>query len=244
LKEQLRYLEALQKQDAQLQEVSAALENLPKRLSQLKTDLGMVEELLRREREAMAETEKLRKSLEDEVKSQEAQLQKARARLSQAMSKQTAYIATQREVEENRALIKEREDQILELMEKAESFRKSITTHEAEFTRLSTHVSGEEAATKKRLEELKAQQVELTQSREQLAAQVEPNLLRRYNQIRLRRGLAVVPVRDACCLGCNMHIPPQLYNQLQRANTLETCPQCHRLIYWERVLEEETPQPG
>jgi predicted nucleic acid-binding Zn-ribbon protein len=38
------------------------------------------------------------------------------------------------------------------------------------------------------------------------------------------------------CRGCNRHIPPQLNIVLQRANSVETCPNCHRIIYSAEAL--------
>ena len=57
------------------------------------------------------------------------------------------------------------------------------------------------------------------------------------------RGLAVVSVRGGTCQGCNMNIPPQLYNVLQRGLSIETCPSCHRLIYWEELMKAESSPP-
>ena len=36
-----------------------------------------------------------------------------------------------------------------------------------------------------------------------------------------------------------MNIPPQLYNILQRGQTVETCPSCHRIIYWEEIMKDD-----
>jgi len=36
-----------------------------------------------------------------------------------------------------------------------------------------------------------------------------------------------------------MNIPPQLYNVLQRGQTVETCPSCHRIIYWEEIMKDD-----
>ena len=33
------------------------------------------------------------------------------------------------------------------------------------------------------------------------------------------------------CRGCNRNIPPQLSIVLQRADSVETCPNCNRIIY-------------
>ena len=41
-------------------------------------------------------------------------------------------------------------------------------------------------------------------------------MLKKYSAIRMKRGLAIVAVHDGTCRGCNMRIPPQLYNIIQR----------------------------
>ena len=74
--------------------------------------------------------------------------------------------------------------------------------------------------------------------RDSLTRDVRPEVLKRYSGIRIRRGLAVVGVRNGTCQGCNMNIPPQLYNVLQRGTSIETCPSCHRIIYWEDLMKD------
>jgi predicted nucleic acid-binding Zn-ribbon protein len=36
-----------------------------------------------------------------------------------------------------------------------------------------------------------------------------------------------------------MNIPPQLYIVIQRGQTIETCPSCHRIIYWEDLMKDD-----
>ena len=96
------------------------------------------------------------------------------------------------------------------------------------------------------LAEIEAKIAELRAERDKLTANVKPDVLKRYSNIRMRRGLAVVSVRNGTCQGCNMNIPPQLYNVLQRGASIETCPSCHRIIYWEEIMKDEpaaTPTP-
>ncbi|HEY6106530.1 MAG TPA: C4-type zinc ribbon domain-containing protein, partial [Anaeromyxobacteraceae bacterium] len=68
--------------------------------------------------------------------------------------------------------------------------------------------------------------------RAEVSKRVDPGLLGKYENIRRRRaGIAVAPVVDATCRGCNRHIPPQLAIVLQRADSIEICPNCQRIIY-------------
>jgi len=31
-----------------------------------------------------------------------------------------------------------------------------------------------------------------------------------------------------------MNIPPQMYNELQRYDSLKLCPFCNRILYWDK----------
>jgi hypothetical protein len=105
-------------------------------------------------------------------------------------------------------------------------------------------VAKEEAAVGARIDELKAKVAAEKVGRDELAAKVSPNVLKKYSTIRLRRGLAVVPVVRGTCMGCHMAIPPQLFITLQRANSVETCPTCNRIVYWDQLMLEKKLEDG
>jgi hypothetical protein len=57
--------------------------------------------------------------------------------------------------------------------------------------------------------------------------------MQKFNTVKgLTRGTGIAPVLDSICLGCNMNIPPQMYNELQRFDSIKFCPHCQRIIYW------------
>jgi predicted nucleic acid-binding Zn-ribbon protein len=68
--------------------------------------------------------------------------------------------------------------------------------------------------------------------------------MKKYSTIKMRRGLALVPVRNGTCAGCNMNVPPLNYNTIQRGNSIEMCGNCNRIIYWDKLLEETDGQPS
>jgi len=37
--------------------------------------------------------------------------------------------------------------------------------------------------------------------------------------------------------GCNMKIPPQLFNEVQRSEAIIVCPSCNRILYWEDKID-------
>ncbi len=243
MKSQLKLLEELQRHDARLQEQEAAIKALPEKLQLLKRDLDKVEGMLALERQNLADTEKFRRDLEGQLKMDEANISKAKAKLSQVKTGKD-YMAAQREMEATRKLVGEREEEILKLIEAIESSKKSIDTHEKDVAELRAHVAREEEATNAKVAELQGKVGGERGERDAIAAKVKPDILKKYGTIRIRRGLAVVPVVKGVCQGCHMSIPPQLFNILQRAVTIETCPTCNRIIYWDALMKEQQLEQG
>ena len=69
------------------------------------------------------------------------------------------------------------------------------------------------------------------QRREAITKELPASLLKRYNSLReQRRGQALAIARDGFCQGCNMHLPPQLYNSLFKGEELLACPHCQRVL--------------
>jgi hypothetical protein len=144
-------------------------------------------------------------------------------------------------VENTRKMVAEREEEVLKLLEAVEQSKKTIEAHGADVNALRDEVAQEEAVINGRITELKTQAEALRSQRDAFIAEVQPEVLRRYNHIRMRRGLAIVAVTDGVCQGCHMAIPPQLYNILQRRNSLELCPTCARIIYWDKLMADDEP---
>jgi uncharacterized protein len=243
LKDQLRLLEELQRHDAKLQEDEAALKALPEKLKALKDDLGKVEALLLRERQGLADTEKFRRDLEGQVKDTEGGILKAKSKLAQVKGGKD-FNAAQREVEATRKMVSDREEELLKLLQAIETTKKSIAIHEGEVNELREVYAREEQATEAKMAEVRARMDAARAGREEAAARVQPAVLKKYSTIRMKRGLAVVPASRGTCHGCHMAIPPQLFNILQRGKTIETCPSCSRIVYWEEIMKDKELERG
>jgi predicted nucleic acid-binding Zn-ribbon protein len=238
LKDQLRLLEDLQQHDAKLQEMQTALDAIPARLKRSKADLQRVEDMLTQERTQLAETEAYHRDQQRELANEEQLMQKAKIKL-QAVKNSKEYMATQREMESTRKMASEREEEVIKLLAAIEEFKKKIAAHEADVNVIREQVAKDEAEAQSKVAEMQAQYDAAKKERDELAKAVKPDIMRRYSSIRLKRGLAVVPVKNGTCTGCHMNIPPQLFNQLQRAISIETCPNCHRIVYWDKIMEAQ-----
>lgn len=240
MRDQLKRLEDLQRHDAKIQELENALKAIPAKLAATQNDLARVEALLNSERNQLTETEKYYADQKGQLQQEEEQVAGAKHKLAQAKNSKE-YMAAQRETETRREGVATRETEIAKLIEAIEAKKKVLEERATDVQSVRETVRKDEDAAQLRMGEIQGKIGELRQERERLAAEVRPEILKRYGGIRIRRGLAVVSVRNGTCQGCNMNIPPQLYIVLQRGTTIETCPSCHRIIYWEELMKDTPP---
>lgn len=237
MRDQLKRLEELQRHDAKIQELESSLRAIPLKLAATKNDLARVEGLLATERQALAETERYYAEQKSLLTDDEVQVAGAKHKLAQAKNSKE-YMAAQREIEQRREGLTTREGEISKLVEAVDAKKKLLSDRATDVENLKGSIEKDNEAAQARMAEIEAKIAELRVARDKLAGDVKPDVLKRYSSIRMRRGLAVVSVRNGTCQGCNMNIPPQLYNVLQRGVSVETCPSCHRIIYWEEIMKD------
>jgi predicted nucleic acid-binding Zn-ribbon protein len=220
-----------------------ALKAVPAKLATNQADLARVEALLVSERAQLAETERYYGEQKGQLEQDEENVTGAKHKLSQAKNSKE-YMAAQRETESRRDGVASREAEVAKLVDAIEAKKKVLgeRAQSVEEVRASVEKDGELA--RARVAEIEGKIAAIRIERDQLARDVRPEVLKRYSGIRIRRGLAVVGVRNGTCRGCNMNIPPQLYNVLQRGSSIETCPSCHRIIYWEDLMKDPESVKG
>ena len=238
MKEQLKLLIELQVHDAKIQELEGALKAFPAKFEAMHADVRKVEALLERERTQLHDTEAWRKRQETEARDQEDALIRAKQRSSMVKNVKE-HMANERELESNRKNTQSREEEVARLSGAVVTAKKALEQHEKDFAEMKSHVTGEEAAARSEMSAVEKQIAAAKRGREDAANAVDPAALKRYSAIRMRRGLALAPVKAGTCQGCHMNIPPQLFNTLQRGLSIETCPNCNRIIYWDRILNPD-----
>ncbi|HTE54383.1 MAG TPA: C4-type zinc ribbon domain-containing protein [Kofleriaceae bacterium] len=214
-----------------------SIEALPERLRPAKQDLAKLEAMLQQERTQVADTEKWRAEQEELVKRDEEAVRQAKSKLQQSRNTKD-FAAANREVENKRRMISEREEELLKMIGAMDSARAQLAQREQDVEALRQTVAAEEATVAARTAEVTVELQQDESGREALASQVPRELLRRYEQVQRRRGIALVPVVEGMCRGCFMSLPPQLGNIIARGTSLESCPSCQRLLYRPEMLAE------
>jgi len=72
--------------------------------------------------------------------------------------------------------------------------------------------------------------VHLDPKRQALLLEIPPPYRSLYERIRAAKGTALATVKGNTCVGCNMHLPPQLINEIRKTQTIHQCPTCKRIL--------------
>ena len=76
--------------------------------------------------------------------------------------------------------------------------------------------------------------------REEFVGKIKPSLLKKYNMIKQKKDYSDVLAKiiGYICGSCNMHIPPQMVNEIKGMKQMHVCPTCERILYWSQ--DDET----
>jgi predicted nucleic acid-binding Zn-ribbon protein len=122
------------------------------------------------------------------------------------------------------------EDQALEIMEKVEQTKKSVSSLETELKRLETEWQSQQKELSAELKELETAIAGLKDQRESLAAEIDPQVIDIYNELKRQRGTSVARVEQGICRGCRISLP---VTELQRVRSgdLVRCSSCGRILF-------------
>jgi uncharacterized protein len=145
---------------------------------------------------------------------------------------QKEYQAVLKEVSTAKKVKSDLEEQMLAKIGEAELLQGRVAEGEQNLAALTGNIDQRKAEVQKQLDKLEAVIAGDQSRREVTTAGLNAPLLNRYKMLREKRqGIAVVEARDGSCLGCNMHIPPQMYNNLYKGLELIVCPHCQRMLF-------------
>jgi hypothetical protein len=228
---QIRALEELAAYDAELKTLDEQLASERATLGGLKGSLKRLEDKIAVDRTSIAAIEKQRNELITDVRQMMTQLDHSREKMNRARTERETN-AVQRELEELRKLIRDREDEVGKLTTDSDGQRAVLETTEAEAKKIQDELNAREGDINSSLAKVEAQRAAKGTVREEVAKKLPPVLYRRYDAVRSRRGSGIAQTTDGTCKACNMALPPQLFHRLRREPLIEQCPSCNRIIYF------------
>ncbi|MFA7062052.1 MAG: C4-type zinc ribbon domain-containing protein [Pedobacter sp.] len=230
MKNRLEMLEQLQEIDLQLDSLKNAQNGLHRDINGIDHELDTAREELAALETRVTQIERDKEELEISLAAEQENIQRSESHMKEIKTNKE-FQAFGREISAARKQTTELEEQVLQKIGQIEELTGDISARLANLAEMEQNVKQRR---QEKLAEIAAIQQDFDTDatrRDVITKTLPASLLKRYNSLRdQRRGQAVAIARDGYCLGCNMNLPPQLYNTLFRGDDLICCPHCQRVL--------------
>jgi len=240
MKEQIDILIKLQKIETEIGSIKSVFSQFSAKTDMQEARLAEFGQILEAEAAMADQLKKDYRSCEVNVRDNVSMIEKKEETLRTIKTNQE-YQALLKEIEGLKKKNSQIEDEMLAYLSRIEESEKNIAAKKDELSNLKLQLSKEKEEAAKEAEAGKRKLAELDFERNAVAHAADTNLLKRFMMVKdLKGGIGIVPVISAVCQGCNMNIPPQMYNDLHRCDSVKICPHCQRIIYWGKPEEVDS----
>ena len=226
----------------QLQEIDLQVDVKKSAQSSLQADMNGIARALDDAREGhaglqarAAQLEKDKADLEASHATELENIQRSETNMKEIKTNKE-YQAVGREIAAARKQVAELEEQVLQKIALLEELNNEIAASQSSLAELEQNTDQRRSDKQDEIDKVQQDIDADSQRREVITKELPPNLMKRYDNLRSqRRGQAIAIARDGFCQGCNMHLPPQLYNSLFKCEELITCPHCQRMLILKQL---------
>ena len=244
MRQHLIDLYKIQKIDLSIRDDEQQQRDLPKPLGKKEASLHALEAEAQQLAAQIESTVQEARALQSTIEGERDKVRKWEARLDDIRN-QREFAALQRETEGQKRATRDNEAKLAELKRTQEELQARLDDLSVRLADDKTACTHEREAMDARLHKIGRIIADKRSARDALVPHVPKALFRKYDTIRAKRmGMGLSKVTQGCCVGCNMRLPPQLYNTLQRGEEVLQCPSCFRIIFWDQMLGLDTETPN
>jgi len=221
----------------QLQEVELEIESDEQALAQIASQLGASQAVVRTrtklelKQQQLEELGRQQHSAEWEIEDLVNKLATAEEKLYSGRIKDPKELTNlQHEVDGLRVRRNQLEDKALEIMDQVELSTASVAALSNELKTLEAEWHSQQQRLSANMEQLKTTLSDLKHKRQLLSANIDPQAIELYQELKKQRGRAVAKVEQGICRGCRILLPT---TELQRArgDSLVQCSSCGRILF-------------
>jgi predicted nucleic acid-binding Zn-ribbon protein len=221
----------LQVADKEIRRLHEEVAELPKRVAAIEQKLAGTKTQLEKAQASVKADEASRRKYETNISDLRGKISKYR---DQSLDVKTndQYKALLHEIQFAEKEITANEDKILELMVNADARDKEVKAAQAEMKAETAEIEKEKEDARKRTAEDEKQLSEWRAKRDQIRAGVGEDLLRHYERVSKFRGSGIAEVLNSKCMGCQVMLRPQTYNEVRTGQQTVICDSCQRILYF------------
>jgi predicted nucleic acid-binding Zn-ribbon protein len=240
MEEQLSLLIQLQEMDTKIRSLTERKSQLPEMLASLERRRIASREEYEKTKEALQTAQKNKRERDKDLEVGVQKVEKLKARTSEIKTNKE-YQALLKEIETAEQENKTIEDEILVLMEQIDAAAASITAAETKARDDEEAIVAEQKEYEAAFAKLEAELREVEHLRQETAARIDPIILAQYQKLLASRtGIAMAEARGESCSGCYMSIPPQVFVNVKKNESIITCPHCGRILYYKEAIAQKS----
>ena len=226
----------LQLADNEIRKLREEIAALPRRVAAIEEKLAGTKAQLEKARAAAKGDEANRKKFESAIQDLQGKISKYRDQSLEVKTNEQ-YKALLHEIQFAEQEIRLNEDRILEVMVNAETRDREVKAAEAELKAEAAEIEKEKEEARKITAADQAKLTEWNAKRDGLRKDIADDLLRHYERVMKFRGSGLAEVRDHKCMGCQVMLRPQTYNEVRNGEQLVVCDSCQRVLYFDPANE-------
>jgi hypothetical protein len=223
---------ALQERDIEITRAKKRLDELPEKraILEMRAKQRQVAEMHQKAEMLVRKLEAEIKARQDEITMLNDKIAGEQARLDETSDHRQVQVIT-RDMDGLRRRIDKLEMESLKYMERSEKASGQVATIDQALAQLSANENSLVERFKTVGGELQTEIAGMEAGRTQLAADVSPALLERYEAARASKGgIGVGQLDGDTCTACRMSLPAERVRDLAAGPDVGICPQCRRLI--------------
>lgn len=232
MKEQILLLKELQDTEVRIRGLKNNQERYPREIDQLNERLSSEKETASQEKERLQFLERERSRKEGDLDELGEKIKKTKGKLFEVKSNKE-YQALLHEIGLMEESTSRNEDEILTMLDEIDELKGSVSQREGDLVTVEKETQAEVAKIQGELTHIVKEIDAAEKQRKKVLASLTPDLVKAYETLKQRRGMALALVRGGVCQGCYVNIPPQMFNEVQRNDTLIRCPNCNRFLFWD-----------
>ena len=237
---QIEILASLQTVDREIKEQRDRKQDILGELAAKQKEIAAKKREIEALTASFSEKEKLRSEKDRSFQEEGKKAMDKRMRMNRIKNAKELQ-ALQREIDMMRQTNGELEEELIRVMQEVDAVKAQIQTKESEMAAIQEEWRAKQKELEEQIHGIDEAVSEAATRRESIAAQVNGDLISRYELIFSRRGgTAVVEVSAGICQGCYMNIPPQLWNEIIRNEKLHLCPSCQRILFVKSAEERKS----
>lgn len=221
----------------ELQEVDQLIDTLKSAQSGLLAELGGINQGVDAAREevdaleaALAQLESEKRELEATHAAELENITRSETNMKEIKTNKE-FQAVGREITAARKQVTDIEEKLLQKITQVEELSAALAAKKSRCDELAENSAQRVLAKQAEIDKLQSDIDADIVRRENVAKELPASLVKKFTILReQRRGHALAIAKDGYCMGCNMHLPPQLYNNLYKYEELLACPHCQRIL--------------